>query len=320
MDFATWTRSVFGEGIARHFMRPYNFKVWATHPSDMSATWIAERVSVIDYERVARNVREGRDDVAWGPNNTFVFPARGATGEIYRRVAEPLADRIRYGCEVVQVSPERRSLRLADGTEQPYAALVSTMPLDRLVNRVEGAPDTLREAAQALRHNSVYMVGVGYETPLSDEKSWMYFPQDTTPFYRATNFAKYAPANVPDADTGRYCSYMTETSYSDVKPEPRDGLEERVEEGLRRAGVVSGEPTVVSIHVEDIDYAYPVPTRGRDAALDTIQPWLSERQIFSRGRFGSWRYEIGNMDHAVKMGIDVANRLLTGQPEHLFSD
>ena len=57
----------------------------------------------------------------------------------------------------------------------------------------------------------------------------MYFPQDHAPFYRATNFAKYSPANVPGGDVRRYCSYMTETSYSPEKPEPRDGLEERVE-------------------------------------------------------------------------------------------
>ena len=35
--------------------------------------------------------------------------------------------------------------------------------------------------------------------------------------------------------------------------------------------------------------------------------------------FGSWRYEIGNMDHAVKMGIDVARRLVEGAPEELWA-
>jgi protoporphyrinogen oxidase len=319
-DFGTWMERTFGAGITRHFMRPYNFKVWATDGQAMSATWIAERVSVIDYERVAANVREGRDDVAWGPNNQFVFPAVGATGEIYRRLAAPLAERIRYRAEIAEVSPEERTLRLSDGSQYRYDTLISTMPLDRLVDRLDDCPDVLRQAAGRLRHNSVYMVGVGYKTPLVDDKSWMYFPQDHTPFYRATNFAKYAPANVPEADVGRYCSYMTETSYSDVKPEPRAGLEERVEAGLRAAGVVAGRPPVASIHVEDIDYAYPVPTVGRDGALATIQPWLAERGIFSRGRFGSWRYEIGNMDHAVKMGIDVAARVVTGAPEALFDE
>jgi predicted ABC-type sugar transport system permease subunit len=50
-----------------------------------------------------------------------------------------------------------------------------------------------------------------------------------------------------------------------------------------------------------------------------IQPWLAEHEIFSRGRFGSWRYEIGNMDHAVKMGIDVARRLLQESAEEIVA-
>jgi protoporphyrinogen oxidase len=319
MNFAEWMEGMFGQGITEYFMRPYNFKVWATPAADMSATWIAERVSVIDYERVAANVREGRDEVAWGPNNTFVFPSVGATGEIYRRAALPLADRIRYDSSVVEVSPEGRWLRTAGGAEHAYDALVSTMPLDLLVGLLDDRPDGLLTAAGDLRHNGVHMVGVGYETPLVDDKSWLYFPQDHTPFYRATNFAKYAPANVPDGAIDRYCSYMTETSFSDVKPEPRAGLEDRVEAGLRAARVVEGRPEVASVHVETIDYAYPVPTVGRDAALALIQPWLSERGIHSRGRFGSWRYEIGNMDHAVKMGIDVAGRILAGASETCFT-
>ena len=118
----------------------------------------------------------------------------------------------------------------------------------------------------------------------------------------------------------RYCAYMTETSYSPEKPERRQGLEERVAEGLRAAGVVPGSPPVIHVHVEDIEYAYPVPTRERDAALEQIQPWLAERSVLSRGRFGSWRYEIGNMDHAVKMGIDAARRLVYGAPEDLWAN
>ncbi len=319
MDFATWMRATFGGGITRLFMEPYNRKVWATPPEWMASHWIAERVSVIDYDRALRSVQDGQDDVGWGPNNQFVFPATGGTGEIYRRLAERFADRIRYEEEVVQVDVERQTVSVGGGELIGYDALVSTMPVDLLVQAVAGAPDELRTAARRLRHNGVWMVGVGYEMPLADDKSWLYFPQDHAPFYRATNFAKYSPENVPGGDVGRYCAYMTETSYSPEKPEPRDGLERRVESGLREAAVVEGRPPVVSVHVEDIPYAYPVPTLERDAALGVIQPWLAQRDVFSRGRFGSWRYEIGNMDHAVKMGIDIARRLVLEEPEELFA-
>jgi protoporphyrinogen oxidase len=317
MDFATWMRAVFGDGITRHFMAPYNAKVWATPSELMASDWIAERVSVVDYERIRATIASGQDDLAWGPNNRFVFPAVGGTGEIYRRVALDLGDRVQLRRMAVAIDPDARLVRFADGGRESYDALVSTMPLDLLVAAIDECPRALRDAATKLRHTSVYMVGVGYRTALTDDKSWMYFPDARSPFYRATNFAKYAAANVPEAGTASFCSYMTETSYSQHRPEPRAGIEERVEQGLRATGVVAGAPPVASIHVEDIPYAYPVPTRDRDDALAALQPWLEEREIYSRGRFGTWRYEIGNMDHATKMGVDVARALVQHQPEEL---
>jgi protoporphyrinogen oxidase len=319
MDFATWMEVTFGGGITYHFMRPYNFKVWATPPERMASNWIAERVSVVDHRRALRSIVFEEDDLGWGPNNTFVFPAEGGTGEIYRRLALRFDDHIDYGRDLVQIDAEEKRLLFADGREESYTALVSTMPIDHLVRRLLHCPDNVRAVTEDLEHNSVYMVGIGYESPLKDDKSWMYFPQDNTPFYRATNFAKYSPANVPDADTGRYCAYMTEVSHSRYKHESRDGLEDRVEEGLRAAGVIEGSPNVASATVANIDYAYPVPTLKRDAALRTLHPWLMEHGIYSRGRFGSWRYEMGNMDHAVKMGVDVARLILNDKPEELWS-
>ena len=53
----------------------------------------------------------------------------------------------------------------------------------------------------------------------------------------------------------------------------------------------------------------------RDDALGTIQPWLRSHDIYSRGRFGAWLYEIGNMDHSGMMGVEFVDHVLTGAPE-----
>jgi UDP-galactopyranose mutase len=319
MDFEAWMEATFGGGITRHFMRPYNLKVWATPPEEMSSTWIGERVSVVDYRRALANVVLGRDDRGWGPNSTFAFPRRGGTGEIYRRLAARLGPRVRFHRELVGVDSGRRELRFADGGAESYEALVSTIPIDRLVGLVAEAPADVVAAARELRHTSVAMVGVGLEQRPRADTCWMYFPDGDAPYYRVTNFAKYSPANVPAADTARYSAYLTETAFAPGARRPDARLQERVVDALATTGVVEGEPGVASVHRVDIDYAYPVPTLDRDRALLTIQPWLAEQRIYSRGRFGSWRYEIGNMDHAVKMGIDVARFLVEGRPEELWS-
>ena len=319
MSFAKWMEATFGDGITRHFMRPYNQKVWATPPEEMSATWIAERVSVVDYRRALENVVLGRDDLGWGPNSTFAFPRQGGTGEIYRRLAARLGERVVYKRELVGVDADRHELRFADGSVLGYDALVSTMPLDRLVGAIDGCPAEVAEAARALRHNSVAVVGVAFEQPMRSETCWMYFPGGDVPFYRVTNFAKYSPQNVPDGDVDRYSAYLTESAYLPGAAPKRGAFEEGVVAALTTATVVDGTPPIASVHRIDVDYAYPVPTLDRDAALRTIQPWLMDRRIYSRGRFGSWRYEIGNMDHAVKMGADIARYVLGEGDEDVWT-
>jgi len=75
---------------------------------------------------------------------------------------------------------------------------------------------------------------------------------------------------------------------------------------------------VVSRYSRIVGYSYPIPTLDRDRALDILQPALLEKGIYSRGRFGAWRYEIGNMDHSVMMGVEAVNHILNGEPEAVF--
>ncbi len=318
-NFATWMVARFGHGICDQFMRPYNDKVWAYPAEKMSAGWIAERVSVVDWREALGNVIHRRDDITWGPNNRFAFPLTGGTGEIYRRAAIDIADHISYDSGVAAVDPIRRSITTDDGVERRFDHLVWTGALDVLVEALTEAPDELRTAARELTYNSVTVVGIGYEAALTDDRSWLYFPTDDVPFYRATNFAKYAAANVPGGRTDRYSSWMTEIASSPYRPLDERDLGADVDHALRKVGLVPDHARTVSVHIDHIERAYPVPTLTRDDALATIQPWLMRHGIYARGRFGAWRYELGNMDHSVKMGVDIAHLLVDGTEEQAWA-
>jgi protoporphyrinogen oxidase len=128
-----------------------------------------------------------------------------------------------------------------------------------------------------------------------------------------TFLSNYSPKIAPEGHT----LLLTETSYSDYKVEDRASIVERVIEGLVATGLIEpgDRDRIVSTHTEEVEYFYPVPTLTRDGALARIQPFLMTHDIYSRGRFGAWCYEISNMDHSVMQGVEVVNSLLLGEPE-----
>lgn len=317
-NFDEFIDAVFGDGIARHFMKPYNFKVWAHPPKMMNKEWIGERVAVLDINRAIRNVILGSDDFGWGPNNQFKFPLMGGTGEFYRRIGKAIGhEHFSLNKKIDFINMMKKEIRFSDGEVVHYDQLVSAMPLDKLCNDVINGemPRHIKHAAAGLRHSGGYMVGIGIKQPCPSTKSWMYFPEDNCPFYRVTYLSNYSPYMTPDKDT--HYSLLCETSYSEFKEVDGDTIVEDTIQGLINAGLLRDRDRadIVSTWVYHADYSYPTPTVERDAILAEVIPYLERHDIYSRGRFGMWKYEVSNTDHTLMQGVELINRLLLGEDE-----
>jgi protoporphyrinogen oxidase len=314
-NFEEFIRRTLGEGIAEIFMVPYNRKVWAFEPAKLSATWVGDRVSLPDAERAARNVERKTDDVGWGPNNRFRFPLRGGTGAIWNAVTDRLpTGRIIRNSEAVEIDPQAKVVTFADGRREQYGTLISTMPLDRLVAMLHRKD--WEDVASGLLHSAINVVGVGLKDAPSDPikpKCWMYFPENTSPFHRVTHFSHYSPHNVDDIRV--HWSLMAEVSESPEKPVDRAQLISDTVKGMTVTGLIEGPEQVHHTWCHREEYGYPIPALGRDAIVQELLPKLSEMDILSRGRFGAWLYEVGNMDHSFMQGVEAVGHLLHGSPE-----
>jgi hypothetical protein len=171
----------------------------------------------------------------------------------------------------------------------------------------------IHEEASKLRHSGSYIVGVGVRQPSPSKKCWMYFPEKNSPFYRLTYLSNYSPEVVPDAST--HYSLLAEISKSEFKPVDGETVVEETLRGMINTKMLSESDLddVVDTHVIEREYTYPIPSLERDRVLATVHPWLESQEIYSRGRFGAWRYEVGNMDHSVAQGVEWVNRIVKGE-------
>ncbi|MGH7143041.1 MAG: protoporphyrinogen/coproporphyrinogen oxidase [Planctomycetota bacterium] len=309
-NLAQWAQATFGVGIYELFFKPYNFKVWAWPLETLSLSWLGDRVAVPDVARIERNIATNTDDVSWGPNKTFRFPKRGGTGAIWRALAEQLpAENIRLNADAVRLDLSARRLHLADGESIGFRHLISTLPLDRLA-AMSGRAELI-DAARGLVHSSTNLFGIGIAgspPPAVASKCWMYFPESDCPFYRATVFSRYSPANVPDP--ARQWSLLLEVSESPAKPVDAAALEGQVIDGLCTTGLLTDRGAIVDRWQRRLPYGYPTPSLSRDAALAVLQPAFEAHGVYSRGRFGAWKYEVSNQDHSYMQGVEAIDRLL----------
>lgn len=163
----------------------------------------------------------------------------------------------------------------------------------------------------------------------------LYFPEDDCPFYRATIFSNYSPNNQPDAskklatmqladgskparsepEPGPYWSIMLEISESSMKPVDQGRILADSIRGLLNTEMLRPTDEIVSTYHRRFDHGYPTPTLEREGVLQQLLPRLQAQGIYSRGRFGSWRYEVGNQDHSFMLGVEAVDNIVHGGAE-----
>ncbi|CEQ39523.1 SPOSA6832_01050 [Sporobolomyces salmonicolor] len=363
-SFDEWIVRMMGEGLADLFMRPYNFKVWATPTTEMQCEWLGERVAAPSLKLVVSNVLNKKTAGNWGPNATFRFPARDGTGGIWKAVAKTLPqERFSFGKTVTRIEGAKKIAHLSDGTTISYRSMISTMPLDQICEITDEAT-SLRETSRKLVYSSTHVIGVGIRgvlPPRIGDKCWLYFPEDDCPFYRATVFSNYSPYNCPQAEVklktlqtadpklsssvdttteraGPYWSLMLEVSQSSQKPVDEANLLAESIQGMINTGLLAPEDEIVSTYHRKFvccfllsrssvrltfptrtrqHHGYPTPSLVRDGQLKVLLPELKEKYaIWSRGRFGSYKYEVANQDHSFMIGVEAVDGILFGSTEN----
>jgi len=161
------------------------------------------------------------------------------------------------------------------------------------------------------------VIGIAPDFPMPSDlsgKTWIYCPERKSPFYRVTPFSNFSPDHVPDVT--RHSSFLCEISTLGGRGVMSDdAATAETIRGLHELGLLDCDPARTHVHVMNASHGYPIPTLERDGILDDVLPELERMNIYSRGRFGGWKYEVANMDHSLMQGVEAVNHLLLGEEQ-----
>lgn len=317
-NFDEFLYSKFGKGIYDSFMGVYNRKIWADLTPEMGYYWIEKRIPDCNLEDILEGIILDNENNDWGPNNVFHYPKVGGNGRSIEYIAEKLdQNKIITNHEVIKVVTNNSELWFKNGMVEKYDILISTMPINELLVKSD-LDSTLKSEASKLKYTSTHVFGIGVEDKLPENlinKCWVYTPEEHIPFYRTTILSNYSDYNTPN---NRCYSLLFEVAESDSKKVNHEALKTEIISKATDLGFINNSNKIISRWDYIAKFGYPVPTIDRDNILEKLQTELTKKGIYSRGRFGSWMYEIGNQDHCFVQGYEVVRKILFNEDEKVW--
>jgi hypothetical protein len=113
---------------------------------------------------------------------------------------------------------------------------------------------------------------------------------------------------------------MFEVSESKHRNVDQQTLIDGVIDGAVATRLVSDTQQILSRWSYRASHGYPVPGLQRDASLSQIVPEFQRHGVYSRGRFGFWKYEVSNQDHSFMQGVELIEHIVNGQREITATD
>ncbi|HTP29380.1 MAG TPA: FAD-dependent oxidoreductase [Anaeromyxobacteraceae bacterium] len=277
----SWLATRFGGTLCDLFFFPFHERYTASlydriAPQD-------EYKSPTGLSAVIRGALADTEDA--GYNVTFRYPMEGLDV-----LATRMSSRcqVRYGCAVQAIRLTARELVLHDGRVLPYRTLLSTLPLNRILELtglgVPSPPDP---------HTSVLVLNIGaLRGPRCPQDHWVYVPDSASGFHRVGFYSNVDAAFLPAPASGskaRVAIYVEKAFEAGSRPDAvavRAYSAEVIRE-LQAWGFVE-EVEVVDPTWIDVAYTWRWPESGWVGQASVA---LAEQGIHTVGRYGRWVFQ-----------------------------
>ena len=296
--FEDFIMATMGTGIAKHFMIPYNTKLWSIPPSEMTTKWMGRFVPEPQFQMALKNLISD-NSLNQGYNAEFYYPESGGIGTLCEAFSQRVKH-IQYNSEVQLIDLENKVIEFSNGHCFKYSKLVSTIPLIELVLRSREVPEEVREARKKLNWTNITIYNIAVKGFRLDY-NWVYVPEDKFPFFRFGNYSKVAPNRENPVIQNLYIEFSGGKEFKSV---PK--IDELLNY-LKLMNAVEADAEIVDSLILPVKYAYIIYDKYREDSVKIITDFFKSKDIYSVGRYGNWEYS--SMEDAIIEGKEIAEFL-----------
>ena len=284
-----WFNSNFGKTLTDLYFKPYNEKIWNVELSELSMSW-ADRIPLPPVEDIIGGIF-GENVDGYIHQLFFYYPAKGGYGEIAKQLQKNLEDvNISLNAEISKIDLSGKEIVLTvNNQEYKYDKLVSTMPIDKLIEICQETPQEVIDAAKNLIVNPMFVVSLGIQGEQGHDISAIYYADSELAINRVSFPKTFSESTSPN---GHY-SIQAEIT---LKPDHLNNVFDKARiiqstiQELEKTNTIPSNANIVYSGCEYYKHAYVVYNNNFENHLEIIKKWFESRNVYLLGRFGSHSY------------------------------
>ncbi len=307
--FEGYTAARFGWRLYGIFFKTYTEKVWGVPANEIQADWAAQRIKNLNLFSAVWNAlkpRRNQKEIA-SLIEEFEYPRHGP-GMMWERCHQLVVQQggiVEFGQRVVRIDHANgRATKLvtdSSGSETEFdcSEIISSMPLPRLVQAMNPAPDDdVIAAANGLSFRDFLTVALVLPAEDAFPDNWIYVHSPDVELGRIQNFGSWSPEMI--AVEGMTCLgleyFVTEGDQmwaSDDDDLIKLGISE-----LATLGLIDPDHVKQGFVVR-MPKAYPMYDADYKHNVEVLRHWLDTNvtNVHPVGRNGMHRYN--NQDHSM---------------------
>lgn len=327
----------FGRKLYSMFFEYYTENLWGRHPSEIDASWGAQRVKGLSIIAIIKDIfgkifHAKNRKVETSLIEEFKYPKLGP-GQLWEVTAEEITKKggvILKNAQVTKLQKNESNQITAltyrkDGEEITMEGdyFISSMPLKDLVAGMNDVPETAARIAAGLPYRDYMTLGVLVPKINLKNKTnirtvnnivpdcWVYVQDRTVKLGRFQIYNNWSPYMIQDLEhtvwigleyfvnEGDEFWNMTEEEFSKI------GISEMI-----KLGLINDASEVIDTHMEKVKKAYPAYFDTYDEIDKLVEYLKTIENLYCVGRNGQHRYN--NIDHSMCTSFETVKNILNG--------
>lgn len=268
--FVDWIYWKLGDKIAKDYMIPYNKKMFGEDLNELGTYWL-DKLPNVSFDETLISCLEKKAYGTQPGHAKFYYPKEYGYGELWKRMAEALGDRIRYNTPVRKLDLDSKTVN----DEYRAEIIINTVPWTD-IPKFAGMDDKYTEKIGKLKYSSVV---IEYRSENLDTKAhWIYYPDPELSYHRILVRHNFCPHSE---------GYWTETN-------------------LTRFDKTGKDKELYYIN----EYAYPLNTIGKQEIMQDLLKYARSKGIYGLGRWGEWQHYNSDVvvKRAIDLADEVVDR------------